>query len=88
MTRYRSELTSLRARITVIERELDELDQREMLGRYARTRFESAMYWLGRQLGRFIHWLRRRRRPETALAEARARVTRLERRLEQRRSGR
>ena len=81
MARYRSELDTLRMRITELEAELDEHDKLMRDGRHANADFKRVMFWLGRQVGKTIRFFRRRKHTQTIDA-ARARLLKLERRLE------
>ncbi len=87
MSRYRSEVHTLRARIRELEFRLDALDRLEGSGKYATSLFAHAMYQLGRKVGRLLRRGRRERASASELERLRARAQQLEQRLEQRTTG-
>ncbi|WP_050429255.1 hypothetical protein [Chondromyces crocatus] len=85
MSRYRSEVHSLRARIRELRARLDERDRTEGVGPYATSLFGRLMYMAGRHLGKGIRaskkWLVRDAELATEAARMRAEVLDLERAL-------
>lgn len=80
VSRYRSEIHSLRARIGVLREQLDDLDRARRLGAYAHSSSGRFGYALGRWIARLIGRLRRDDAEE--LERLRQRVEKLERLLE------
>jgi hypothetical protein len=91
MSRYRSEVHSLRARILDMEEQLRKLDLDEGVGVYASTNFGQGMYWLGLRVGAAVRAALRRVRgqgPGTDVEQLRARVRQLEGALADRQAAR
>lgn len=91
MSRYRSEVHSLRARISEMEEQLRRLDLDEGVGVYASTSAGRGMYWLGLRVGAAVRAAVRRLRgegPGTDVEQLRARVRKLEEALAERQAAR
>ncbi|EYF00930.1 hypothetical protein [Chondromyces apiculatus] len=85
MSRYRSEVHSLRARIRELTEQLEARDRAEGVGDHASTGFGRGMYHVGRLLGgawrKVQQWRQGSVSSKTEAARLRLRMTALERAL-------